>query len=423
MRVLTFSWEYPPVIEGGLARHVGELSRQLVAQGVEVHVVTRAAAGPVGTGTGRIAPSDGAVVHRATWTGGDRVPRKMDAFLEWVARMNAAMAELAAELIESIDIDLVHSHDWLVADAARRTARRAGRPWLVTVHATEHGRHGGWISKHPQSVIHACERAMVRDADHVITCSRFMSRHLTAVFGVAARQITVLPNGVAAAPEPVTADPGGDLPGDLSGLRRRFAAPDQRLVALVGRLVHEKGFHLALEALASVTRERGDVRFVVAGAGPAEAQLRRQARRLGLDGSGRFLGWVGDEMLRTLYRVADLCVVPSIYEPFGIVALEAMAGDCPCVVADTGGLSEVVPDDGRVGLRFPAGDAVALAEVIGRALGDDALRARLTAQARTHVLAFDWSAVARATGEIYARLGRDWPRVQTSRANAGHVSR
>ena len=97
---------------------------------------------------------------------------------------------------------------------------------------------------------------------------------------------------------------------DLDELRARYAQPDERLVLLVGRLVYEKGFHLALDALAPVIRKLGGVRFVVAGTGTAEAELRRQAWRLGLSRKGVFLGWVGDDMLHSLYRIADLCIVP-----------------------------------------------------------------------------------------------------------------
>jgi glycogen(starch) synthase len=143
---------------------------------------------------------------------------------------------------------------------------------------------------------------------------------------------------------------------------------------------------------------------VVAGTGTAERELKRQARRLGLSGHGVFLGWVGDDMLHSLYRVSDLCIVPSIYEPFGLVALEAMASGCLCVVADTGGLREVVPVDGTVGLRFPSRDAGALGAVLERVLTDDVARAQLVSEAREHVLRFGWTEVARRTAAIYAAL-------------------
>jgi glycogen(starch) synthase len=389
MRVLLLSWEYPPVIEGGLARHVRKLSEHLVHDGVEVHVLTR--------GGGHLPAAQerhGVVVHRVREP---PFPKDPTAFVGWVDAMNADMRALGLELCETLEFDLVHSHDWLVAAAAESLARHARRPWLTTVHATEFGRHQGWVQNHPQSHIHAVERRMVRRADRVITCSRYMQSHVSSVFGTPRSRVVVIPNGV----DPRDLEP---VAADLPGLRARFAGTGERLVLMVGRLVYEKGFHLALDALAPLIRRLRDVRFVVAGTGTAEAELKRQARRLRLMRHGTFLGWVGDDMLHSLYRVADLCIVPSIYEPFGLVALEAMASGCLCVVADTGGLREVVPGDGTVGLRFPSRDSDALGEILERVLTDDIARAQVVAEAREHVLRFDWAEVARRTAELYASL-------------------
>jgi glycogen(starch) synthase len=237
----------------------------------------------------------------------------------------------------------------------------------------------------------------VRRADRVITCSQYMRRHVASVFEVPANRISAIQNGI----DPRDLEPVSD---DLAGLRRRFAASDERLVLMVGRLVYEKGFHLALDALASVIRRLRDVRFVVAGTGTAEAELKRQARRLRLSKHGTFLGWTGDDMLHSLYRVADLCIVPSIYEPFGLVALEAMASGCPCVVADTGGLREVVPADGTAGLRFRSRDSDALGKVLDEVLTDEQARAQLVAEGREHVLRFGWPDVAQSTVAEYERL-------------------
>jgi glycogen(starch) synthase len=211
--------------------------------------------------------------------------------------------------------------------------------------------------------------------------------------------VTVIPNGI----DPLDLEP---MVKDLSKLRARFASPDDRLVLLVGRLVYEKGFQLALDALPGLIERLGNVRFLVAGSGTHEAELKRQAKRLGLTGHGTFLGWIEDATLHALYRIADLCVVPSLYEPFGLVALEAMASGCPCIVADTGGLREVVPGDERVGLRFRAQDPKSLARMVEKLLTDDTLRDRLVAEASEHVLLFDWADVARRTAEIYGELSR-----------------
>jgi glycogen(starch) synthase len=385
MRVLLISWEYPPVIEGGLGRHVRKLSERLVERGCEVHVLTR--------GGGHLPAEEvrhGVVVHRVAEP---PFPKDVKAFVRWVAQMNAHMHRLGQALIGRYEFGLVHSHDWLVAAAAERLADEGGLPWVVTVHATEFGRHQGWVQNHPQSHIHAVERAMVRRADRVIACSRFMQSHIAAVFGVPLRRITVLPNGI---------DPQDLQPvDDLEALRARFAGPQERLVLLVGRLVYEKGFHLALDALAGVARRPGNVRFVVAGTGMAEPELKRQARRLGLARHGTFLGWVGDDMLHSLYRVAEVAIVPSIYEPFGLVALEAMASGCLCVVADTGGLREVVPAGEAVGFRFRSRDADSLGQVLERVLSDDEVRRQVVQEAREHVLKFDWAEVARRTQRLY----------------------
>jgi glycogen(starch) synthase len=193
---------------------------------------------------------------------------------------------------------------------------------------------------------------------------------------------------------------------DLDDLRLRFAQPDEKLVLLVGRLVYEKGFQLALEALPGLIERVGNVRFLVAGSGTHEQELKAQASELGLDEHGTFLGWIGDDVLHSLYRIADLTVVPSIYEPFGLVALEAMASGCPCLVADTGGLREVVPNE-DVGLRFEARDPESLATMAERLLTDEELRDRLVAEASEHVLTFDWADVARQVGAVYAELARE----------------
>jgi glycogen(starch) synthase len=390
VRVLLISWEYPPVIEGGLGRHVRKLSEHLVAEGVEVHVLTR--------GGGHLPAEEerhGVVVHRVREP---PFPRDVGAFLRWVKAMNGDMRAAGLELCERLEPDLVHSHDWLVSGAARQVARRAELPWLVTVHATEYGRHQGWVQNPPQSQIHEAERAMLRRADHVITCSEFMEGHVRAVFGVRPPRVTAIPNGI----DLRDLEPATDL--DLAALRAQFARPEDRLVLMVGRLVYEKGFHLALDALAPIVRRLGNVRFVVAGTGTAETELKRQARRLRLSRHGTFLGWVGDDRLHALYRIAQVCIVPSIYEPFGIVALEAMASGCLCVVADTGGLREVVPADGSAGLRFPARDAGALRRTLEQVLTDDSARAQLVAEARAHVVRFDWAEVARRTHGVYSSL-------------------
>jgi glycogen synthase len=397
-RVLILSWEYPPVIEGGLARHVRKLAEALVRQDVCVDVLTRGVGLEAELDPGRPEDRGGVSVHRVREPGW---PRDLDRFVAWVERMNRDMLAAGEALAREHSYDLVHGHDWLVGRAAAELADRLGVPYVTTIHATEHGRHQGWVQKPPQSHIHAVERWMAHRADAVIVCSYYMRGHVADIFDIDERRVAVIPNGV---------DPSELRPsGDLQALRREFAAPHEKLVLLVGRLVYEKGFQLALDALPGVIEQVGDVRFLVAGSGTHEADLKAQAARLGLSEHGTFLGWIGDDVLHSLYRIADLCVVPSIYEPFGLVALEAMASGCPCIVADTGGLREVVPVGERVGLRFNGGDAAHLGVMIERLLVDEALRDRLVTEASEHVLRFDWDDIALRTRGVYDALGRPKP--------------
>ena len=392
-RVLILSWEYPPVIEGGLARHVRKLAEALVRQGVAVDVLTRGVGAEFQDESPRPQERGGVTVHRVrepSW------PRDLDRFVAWVERMNEDMLAAGEALALENSYDLVHGHDWLVAKASAELATRLTVPYVTTIHATEHGRHQGWVADQPQAHIHAVERWMARHADAVIVCSYYMRGHVADIFDIDERRVTVIPNGV---------DPSELRPnGDLSALRGEFARPHEKLVLLIGRLVYEKGFQLALDALPGVIADVGDVRFLVAGSGTHEAELRAQASRLGLDEHGTFLGWIGDDVLHSLYRIADLCVVPSIYEPFGLVALEAMASGCPCIVADTGGLREVVPVGEKVGLRFNGGDAAHLGVMIERLLVDEGLRDRLVTEASEHVLRFDWDDIAQRTRGIYDDL-------------------
>src|ERR687885_1725661 len=279
MRVLILSWEYPPLIEGGLARHVRKLSENLVEQGVEVHVLTRGLEeSPVE------AEVRGVVVHRVREP---ERPRELAEFVTWVEHMNSDMLAAGVELGDRVDFDVVHGHDWLVAVAGDHLARRFRCPLAVTIHATEYGRHQGWVDKHPQSHIHGVEKWIANRADRVITCSAYMRGHVADIYGLEDDRISVIPNGI---------DPQDLVPvADLDALRLEFAQPEERLVVLVGRLVYEKGFQLALEALPGLIERLGNVRFVVAGSGTAEQQLRHQAHQLGLDEHGAFLGWIGDD--------------------------------------------------------------------------------------------------------------------------------
>ena len=192
----------------------------------------------------------------------------------------------------------------------------------MTIHATEHGRHQGWVDKHPQSYIHGVERWITNRADRVIACSFYMREQIADIFGVDEVRVTVIPNGI---------DPDDLRPHDepeLRRLRAEFAAPEEKLVLLIGRLV-EKGFQLALEAMPMVLDEAPDTRFLVAASGTHEPELKRQAAELGLLEHGSFsVGSVTTSCTRcTGSRTSAWCRRST--SQFGLVALESMASGCP----------------------------------------------------------------------------------------------
>ena len=212
MRVLILSWEYPPLIEGGLARHVRKLAENLVAQGVEVHVLAR--------GTEQSPPEeelDGVIVHRVREPAR---PRDLSEFVTWVEHMNADMLAVGVEVGDRYDFDLVHGHDWLVAVAGDHLANRFRCPLAVTIHATEYGRHQGWVDKHPQTYIHGVERWITNRSERVIACSHYMREQIADIFGVEEERVNVIPNGID--PDDLPAQE----PAELARLRSEFAAPD-----------------------------------------------------------------------------------------------------------------------------------------------------------------------------------------------------
>jgi glycogen synthase len=394
VRVLMLSWEYPPVMVGGLGRHVHALAEALVGAGHEVTVLSRHPGSPE-------VPYDEVA-------GGVRVVRAAedptllsfaDDLLAWTMALNHALTRAGLAAGAEGAFDVVHAHDWLVAHAATTLKHHLGLPLVATLHATEAGRHQGWLPGSVSRTIHSIEWWLTFQARRVVTCSGYMRWEVTRLFELPADKVDVVPNGVDAALWRVG-------PAAVAAARRRWAA-DGPLVAYGGRLVHEKGVQDLLAAVPRLRRRHPGLRVVVAGTGPAAAELREQARSLRLGRSVTFAGFVPDADLAALVAAADCAVVPSRYEPFGMVALEAGAVGTPVVAADVGGLAEVVAD-GRFGLRFPAGDPAALAGAVSRLLGDPELGRRLVRAGRAALAAgYGWAGVAERTVAVYGRAAAD----------------
>lgn len=385
MRILHLSWEYPPVVYGGLGRHIHALAEAQAALGHDVVVLTQHADGE--------APDEVVGGVRVVRVPHDPPHVPMADLLAWVMGFGHGLARAGMRLGRDWQPDVVHGHDWLVAHAAAQLKTLFEVPLVATVHATEAGRHQGWLPSDLSRAIHTTEWWLTYEARRVITCSSHMRWEVTRLFDLPPAKVTVVPNGIDLAHWQVDAD-------DVARVRARYAGRGP-LVLFTGRLEWEKGAHTLVEALPGLLARLPGVRLVLAGQGSQQQELHATAKRLGLGQHVRFTGWLPDDQLPLLAAAADVAVVPSIYEPFGMVALEAVAAGTPLVVADTGGLRELVAH-GVTGVHFTPGDVDGLVDAVVSLVDDEVLARRMVSRGRK-VLARDyaWTSIAERTDEVY----------------------
>lgn len=388
------SWEYPPVVVGGLGRHVHALARELAAAGHDVVVLSRH---PTGTDAGTH-PTELDEVEDVRVLRAAEDPVHLEFardMVAWTLAMGHAMVRAALTRLGPWRPDVVHAHDWLVAHPAIALADVLGVPLVATIHATEAGRYSGWLTSRTSRQVHSAEWWLARRADRVITCSAAMRAEVAELFDLDPEPVAVLHNGIA---------PGRwRVPrARVAAARERWAPGGAPLLAYFGRLEHEKGVQDLLAALPRVRRAHPGARLVVAGTGTAADLLVAAARRHRVLRSAWFAGHLPDAELAALLAAADAVVLPSLYEPFGIVALEAAAAGAPLVASTAGGLGEVVRDR-ETGLSFAPGDVAGLAAAVGAVLDDPRAAARRAAAARAGLARdFDWTRIAADTAEVYA---------------------
>jgi len=385
LSVMMLTWEFPPRIIGGISPHVYYLSKSLTRKGMKVYVVTCDFPG---------APQhevlDGVEIFRI-----DSYKNPSPDFATWVYLMNVNMQKEAASIIKSLNgnVDVLHAHDWLVATAGIGLKHVFRKPLFATIHSTEIGRRNG-IHFDYERMIHETEAWLTYEAWKVICCSDYMVSHVRWAFGLPADKQIMIPNGV-------NADVYAEIEKtDLTQFRIKFASPEEKIVLFVGRLVYEKGVHVLVNAIPKVL-EKVNAKFVIVGNGYMKEQLSGLVKSLGIAQKVLFTGFVDDETLRKLQICADVSVVPSLFEPFGIVALEAMAAKSPVVVSDTGGLGEIVDHDVD-GVKVYTNNPDSLAWGIIRVLTDEKNAQRLRSNAYKKIQEkYDWDRIAQQTENIY----------------------
>ncbi|WBB99431.1 glycosyltransferase family 4 protein [Solwaraspora sp. WMMA2080] len=387
-RILMLSWEYPPVLVGGLGRHVHALSVALANAGHEVTVVTRHA-----TGAPLEEYADGVRIIRAA-EDPPLFPLATPSLLAWTMAFNHTLTRAALRATQTAEYDVIHAHDWLVTHTAVTLKEHLDIPLVATIHATEAGRHQGWLPDEMNKSIHSIEHWLGHESCRVITCSAYMRDEVLSLFGVRPDRVDVVANGVDARRWQVPTDA-------VTAARARFAG-DGPLVSFVGRLVYEKGVQHLIAALPRLRRQHPNLRLVIAGDGPYRSELEADIDRLGLCDAVTLPGFLGGTDLPALMAASDCFAVPSVYEPFGMVALEGAAAGAPLAVSATGGLAEIV--EPRVtGMTFQPKDPDGLADAVGALLADTTLARQVARRARRMVHdQYGWAAIAHRTAVTYS---------------------
>lgn len=383
MRIMMLSWEYPPRIVGGIARVVHDLSHAFANQGHEVHVITYQ------EGETKEFEKDGSVyVHRVT-----NYPINANNLIDWVMQLNFCMVERAADVIKEYGkFDVLHAHDWLVAYAARTLKRTHKMPLVATIHATESGRNKG-IHNKSQGYINDVEWMLTYEASNVICNSMYMKNEISNLFGKPYENIHVVPNGI-------NVNKFENQERDWE-FRRNYASDNEKIVFFAGRIVNEKGVQVLLNAAPKIIANYPNVKFVIAGRGPCLDELKGLADYLGISNKVYFTGYLNDVQITKMYKAIDIATFPSLYEPFGIVALEGMLSGATTIVSDAGGLNEII-SHGIDGLKSYAGNPNSLADSIIEALYNENLCKQMSENAKAKVIKeFNWETISKNTMNVY----------------------
>ena len=386
MKILMLTWEYPPRIVGGIARVVHDLSKRLIKDGHEVTVVTYRDYADVP----EYENDKGVNVYRV-----DNYMIHPNNFIDWIMQLNFNMLSKATEIINKEGgFDVIHAHDWLVTYAAKSLKNAYDIPIVATIHATEAGRNSG-IHDETQRYINDTEWLLTYEATEVIVNSNYMKNEIQRLFGLPFDKINVIPNGIN-----LSNFTGIERDYDF---RRQYAMDNEKIILYVGRLVYEKGVQHLIAAMPKILSNYNDAKLIIAGRGGMMDELRAEASNLGLNDKIYFTGYLNSKQVQKMYKCADVAVFPSTYEPFGIVALEAMLAGVPTVVSDVGGLDEIVTH-GVDGMKSYAGNANSIADSVTALLYDHQLATNVSKKAKQKVKdQFNWEKIAQDTHFTYEK--------------------
>ena len=330
-----------------------------------------------------------------------------DALIKELNAKNLALSPAKREPI------VLHAHDWLAHYATNGLKEKFKLPMVATIHATENGRNDG-IRTPTQQYINYVEWELQYASWRVIVCTDFMRRECEHALRTPWHKMDVIYNGVDSDKFKATMSPE-----EKAAFRSNYAAPNEKILFFVGRMVREKGVQVLIESLPKVRWCYNDAKLLICGGGYRD-HLVSLAKNIGMEHQVYFTGFVPDEILLKIYQIIDIACFPSLYEPFGIVALEGMAAHVPVVVSDAGGLPEVV-ENGVTGTTTYAGNPNSLADGLLKVLHNPYYAAQMAQTAYQRVqTVFNWDVIAKQTTDVYDRVWSEYIVSEWCEASAVH---
>ncbi len=399
LKVLMFGWEFPPYNSGGLGTACFGLTRALSSyEGMDVIFVLPKKINVssdfvkiIFADTSSVLTEKDISILSGYITSSEYTSSKKDIT---VGLYGATLlqevkyyAKRAREIAKREDFDIIHAHDWLSFLAGIEAKKVSGKPLVLHVHATEFDRTGG---QGVNQDVYDIEKYAMGQADEIIAVSNFTKNKIIEHYGISGDKITVVHNGV-------DMSDYKKLPARLERIKKEGK---QKIVLFVGRITIQKGPEYFVQAAKIVLEYYPDVLFVVAGSGDMQYQMMREATDLGIGDKVIFTGFLRGDDLTSLYQAADLYVMPSVSEPFGIIPLETIANGTPVIVSKQTGVSEVLTH----ALKVDFWDVEEMANKILGVLQNDSLQKTLKEESHKEVKKLNWKASAKKVLDVYKKF-------------------
>lgn len=385
MRILMLGWELPPLISGGLGPACYGIFKELRREGIDVLFLVPYAV-----------KAEGHLLENVIGVLNDRqVTSRFSPISPYTSSYSSGFygknimaevvrfAERAVEIAKGKSFDIIHAHDWTTCKAGILLQNALQKPLLFHVHSIEHDRNPA----NPSPWICALEKEGLLAADVAIAVSRYTRRRICENYQIAPNKVKVVHNGIDEDTHPVTR---------LGPNRQR-----PKTVLFVGRLTAQKGPQYFLLAAEKVIKQAPDIRFLIVGDGDERNYLEGQARELNITDKVLFTGFLSSAELDRVYSLASVCVITSVSEPFGLVALEAMKRGIPVIVSRQAGVTEVVQNCLRIDYWDINGIASTILAVIN---SHDSFADELSQKAAHEIRKLTWKRAARKLVIVYREL-------------------